>query len=303
VAPVTLAFGGGGTVFLNARWQVSVNGVYRLPWQLELAGNLVGRQGTPSPYMIPQRLGLDGTRSVLVTPRVDSVRLDDLWNLDLRLAKHVRQGKVSTDIIADVFNVLNSNAVLVRERNLRSANFNAVRMTVSPRIRRASGFLRHERFLDKEAGMVCHSLRLVALAAALVVSAACQDRTPTSPHQMQAAPLPPTTFPEVVKPARILVFSPSPLYRASAYTIDSRYVLYDDGEFALQYLRSLGSWSYSGTYKEADGKLTFTFNGRGWSVPGQPDARGVLDGDTLTVSYNIVMQMSDFEDGMYVRTR
>jgi hypothetical protein len=86
--------------------------------------------------MIPQRLGLDGTRSVLVSPRIDSVRLDDLWNLDLRLAKHVRHGKLSAEVIGDVFNALNSNAVLARERNLRSPNFNAVRMTVSPRILR-----------------------------------------------------------------------------------------------------------------------------------------------------------------------
>jgi hypothetical protein len=136
VAPVTLALGGGGTVFLNSRWQVAVNGAFRLPWSLELGGNLVGRQGTPSPYMIPQRLGLDGTRNVLVSPRVDSVRLDHLWNLDLRLAKRVRGGKVAAEIIGDVFNALNSSAVLARERNLRSPNFNAVRMTVSPRILR-----------------------------------------------------------------------------------------------------------------------------------------------------------------------
>jgi hypothetical protein len=117
---------------------------------------------------------------------------------------------------------------------------------------------------------------------------------PTFPSQVTPAPLPPTTFPDVVQPARIFI---------AASSAHSRYVLYDDGKFALQYLQSLGSWQYPGTYQEADGKLTFTFDGRGWSIPGQPDARGVLEGDVLTVSYNSIMQMSDFEDGVYVRTR
>jgi hypothetical protein len=136
VAPVTLAMGGGGVTFLNSRWQVSANGVRQLPWSLEFGANLVGRQGSPSPYMIPQRLGLDGNRNVLLTRRIDTVRLDNLWNLDVRLAKRLRRGRVAADILGDLFNVLNSNAVLVRERNLRSPNFDAVRMTVSPRILR-----------------------------------------------------------------------------------------------------------------------------------------------------------------------
>jgi hypothetical protein len=120
---------------------------------------------------------------------------------------------------------------------------------------------------------------------------------------MPAAPLPPTTFPEVDQPARIFVVSPSPKYPMSAWTLNSRYVLYDNGTFVLEYLESLGSGRYRGTYREADGNLTFTFDGSGWAVAGQPDARGVLGGDTLTVSYNIIMQLSDFDDGMYVQTR
>jgi hypothetical protein len=149
--------------------------------------------------------------------------------------------------------------------------------------------------------MFRQSLRFAALAAALILSVGC--RTPTSPSLVTAAPLPPATFPDVVKPARIFVFSASPGYPVSGYTSESRYVLYDDGAFALQYLRSLGSPLYPGTYKEADGKITFTFDGGGWSDPGQADARGVLEGDSLTVSYNSRMQFSDFEDGVYVRVR
>lgn len=143
--------------------------------------------------------------------------------------------------------------------------------------------------------MVHPILRFAALAAALIMCVSCQDsRTPTSPSQVTAAPLPPTTFPDVVQPARIFV---------AADSGRSRYVLYDEGKFALQYLYSLGSWHFPGTYKEVDGQLTFTFDGDGWSIAGQPDARGVLEGDSLTVSYNVIMQLSDFENGVYVRIR
>jgi|SRR5687767_3878958 len=146
--------------------------------------------------------------------------------------------------------------------------------------------------------MACQSLHVAVLVGALVLSAGCQDRMPTTPHPIPAAPLPPTTFPEVDQPSRIFVISPTPTYPISAWTQNSRYVLYDGGTFVLQYG---GAGQYRGTYEEADGKLIFTFDGRGWSVAGQPDARGVLEGDTLTVSYNVVMSLSDFEDAVYKR--
>ena len=42
---------GSGDVFINQRWNFNVNGVYQLPWQMEIAGNLFGKQGTPLPYL------------------------------------------------------------------------------------------------------------------------------------------------------------------------------------------------------------------------------------------------------------
>jgi len=40
----------------------------------------------------------------------------------------------------------------------------------------------------------------------------------------------------------------------------------------------------------------------GWNILGRCGATGRLDGDTLTVQYKRVMQLSDFEDGVYRRT-
>jgi hypothetical protein len=136
LAPATMATGGGGTVFLNARWQVNVNGACVLPWGLDAAARLFGRQGTPSPYVLRAGLGRDGNRTVLASPAIDSVRVDDVWTLDLRLARRFRYRTLTVQTMADLFNALNGNAALVRERNLGSPNFDRVTMTVSPRILR-----------------------------------------------------------------------------------------------------------------------------------------------------------------------
>lgn len=135
IAPATTA-AAGGQVFLSSRWQLTVFGAYQLPWGLDLGGSLFGREGTPSPYYVPQSLGLDGTRRVLLTPLHDSVRLDDVWNLDLRIARRLRHRGLSVQVTADLFNALNGSAALMRDRNLRSATFDRVTMNVSPRILR-----------------------------------------------------------------------------------------------------------------------------------------------------------------------
>ena len=45
---------GSGDVFVNQRWNFNVNGAYQLGWNMEVAGNLFGKQGTPYP-LLPQR--------------------------------------------------------------------------------------------------------------------------------------------------------------------------------------------------------------------------------------------------------
>lgn len=79
----------------------------------------------------------------------------------------------------------------------------------------------------------------------------------------------------------------------------SRYVLYGDGSFKLQYVTPSGSFEYPGTYQLADPIVTLRFDGRSAAGPWLAD--GVLSGDSLIVRYNVVMQLSDFEDGVYLR--
>jgi hypothetical protein len=85
-------------------------------------------------------------------------------------------------------------------------------------------------------------------------------------------------------------------YAISAYTTGSKFVLYDNGNFALLYPNLL---PYVGTFREESGSLTFRFaanNGR-W------EATGVINGDRLEVRYNGDMELSDFENAAYTRSQ
>ena len=106
-----------------------------------------------------------------------------------------------------------------------------------------------------------------------------------------------TDFPPLSGPSRTFIFDRELSYRVSDYTKKSRFVLYDNGAFVLQY-PSLGEGGYRGGYEDANGVITFEWEG--WSVGGPWGATGTLEGDSLTVQYNLIMQMTDFEDAVYV---
>jgi hypothetical protein len=128
---------GAGDAFVNGQWQLNINGAYQLPYQIEVAGNLFGRQGNPMPIVQNASLGLDGSQRVLVSPEIDTFRLDDIWNLDLRGTKHLQLKRGQLTFIADLFNVFNSNMALNRQRNIATpATFNRITQNLSPRILR-----------------------------------------------------------------------------------------------------------------------------------------------------------------------
>ena len=147
----------------------------------------------------------------------------------------------------------------------------------------------------------------------LVLSAACRDSVPTSPTGTSPSPsvtllpsltpvpsltsvpsvIPPTSFPPLSGPSRTFTFDHAD-YRVAEYTEKSRFVLYDNGAFALQYLNLGGQ--YKGSYREENGSIHFTWEDCcGWSATGR------LEADSLKVQYSVNMQMSDFEDAVYAR--
>ena len=83
-------------------------------------------------------------------------------------------------------------------------------------------------------------------------------------------------------------------------SLSERYVWRDDGRFRLRYQSSrFGAFEYFGTSTRAgDGQLDLAWDGDGrWA------ARATIRGDTLAVSYNDVMWLSDFEPGEFIRSR
>lgn len=98
---------------------------------------------------------------------------------------------------------------------------------------------------------------------------------------------------------KIFTFDHQLSYSVRDYTQQSRFVLYDNGAFVLQYAICNCGGAYRGRYTEANGVITFEWEG--WSTAGPWGATGTLKGDTLTVQYNLIMMMSDFEDAVYLR--
>jgi hypothetical protein len=87
------------------------------------------------------------------------------------------------------------------------------------------------------------------------------------------------------------------------YTKNSRFILYDNGAFLLQYPpSSFGAGRFPGAYRDANGVIMFLFDSStGRSVDeAWDDATGTLQGDALTIQYQESMQHADFEDAVYV---
>ena len=140
----------------------------------------------------------------------------------------------------------------------------------------------------------------------LMLFTACGSSGPTSPtgtNQLPAlpppTPRPATNFPPLSGPSRIFVFERALAFPVSEYTKKSRFVLYDNGAFVLQY-PTLGEGGYRGGYEEAHDGIAFDWEG--WNIAGPWGATGTLEDGKLRVQYNLNMQLSDFEDAAYALT-
>jgi hypothetical protein len=119
--------------YLNAKWQFSANGMYQAWRGIEVAASIFGRQGYPFPIYRSATLGAD-TLNVLVSPEVDSFRMDNLWTTDLRVGRPFRIHNATLRVVGDLFNAFNANTELVRVNNIGATNFNALSQNLSPRI-------------------------------------------------------------------------------------------------------------------------------------------------------------------------
>ncbi len=136
------AFGG---VFMNAEWQGNLRGSYRLPFDLEIGGNINIRQGYPIP--VEDTRGSSALtrranrRNILVT-EIDSLRHDTPFVVDLRLAYTPKFGPVDVELGIDFFNILNTDTVLQQRRLADLSSYGDATEVVGPRLIRFGGSIK-----------------------------------------------------------------------------------------------------------------------------------------------------------------
>jgi hypothetical protein len=124
-----------GQPYINSKWGLRLDGMYEFPYGIRLAGKLNGRQGYAwlKTFESANRAGGIGTIEVLMDPTGET-RLDNLWYADLRLEKAFYFGQRDFSVMMDIFNLLNANPVLDRERRQNYDTANKVRDVLSPRV-------------------------------------------------------------------------------------------------------------------------------------------------------------------------
>lgn len=134
---VSILSGGSGkaSFYSSFKWQVYANAIVQLPASFDLSAQLFGRQGGTYPISINISGGSDGTKRALVG-NVDDLRYDNLWNLDFRLARNAKVGRLTISPSVELFNALNNDLVLGRARNAGSSTFGRIEEVMSPRILR-----------------------------------------------------------------------------------------------------------------------------------------------------------------------
>ena len=140
---------------------------------------------------------------------------------------------------------------------------------------------------------------------AVLSSIACTEPTATNPPG-PATPLAPPVelpavpaFPTLDKPGEVYL-SPGGLYAFLGTSVSTRYVLYDDGTFAMQFVLPGKFYSLGGRYARTASLIDFFWDASTSVSPWS--STGTLTGDQLAVKYNVIMLAIDFEDGTYVRS-
>ena len=120
------------------RYQFNASALYQLPWGINVAGNLVAREGFGQPFFATVESSDPSApekRVLLVDP--DESRLPGVVSLDLRAGKSFNFGGHELALDLDMFNVLNQSTVLGRQYDTTatgSTGFNQPLEIMNPRL-------------------------------------------------------------------------------------------------------------------------------------------------------------------------
>jgi len=146
----------------------------------------------------------------------------------------------------------------------------------------------------------------VAVIGAMLVSAGCEERPSIVtlvevPAFVAPAPSPSPSLPYVdpgfpaAPPGSTVYGRISPSQGPGS----QRYVLHESGRFGLQYFKpQWGFFEYAGSYSRSGSIVSFSFDAN------RPEWTAIasVDGASMAVTYNAMMILDDFENGVYVRT-
>ena len=131
--------GKSGIYMVLPKYQFILTGMYQGPWGINLAGNMMNRQGFAMPYnrnLVATGDPLGSNKTLLLVKDVSDFRLPAVTSLDLRLGKEITYNRFRASLDLDLFNALNSATVLGRQYNLRLSTADNVLEIMNPRILR-----------------------------------------------------------------------------------------------------------------------------------------------------------------------
>jgi len=139
VVRLSTGSGKGGIYQLLPKYQFILTGLYQAPWGINLAGNMLNRQGFAAQYFRDQVATTDArqrNKSVFLLNEAGDKRLPSVTSLDLRVGKEFGYRRAKLNLDVDLFNALNSSVVLGRQYNLRLTTANNVLEIMNPRVLR-----------------------------------------------------------------------------------------------------------------------------------------------------------------------
>jgi hypothetical protein len=127
------------------KYQFILTGMYQAPLGINLAANMVNRQGFAMQYMLSpvdtRTISPNGdanarNKAIFIGGEAGDNRLPAVTSLDLRVGKEFTFNRARLNLDVDVFNALNSSTILGRQYNLQVTTANNVLEIMNPRVLR-----------------------------------------------------------------------------------------------------------------------------------------------------------------------
>ncbi len=136
-APAVAGSSGLSGIFVNARWQFKLSGLYQLPWGINVTGVFQAREGYVLPFheQIYRDGGIGWTNIYPAGEKFGDNRLPTFWMLSLGIEKTFKvSDTVTTTLFLDGYNVTNNNTTLLVETDFTASNFNEPLRILNPGI-------------------------------------------------------------------------------------------------------------------------------------------------------------------------